>query len=76
MNALSLVNDTKIQLQEMRNEGWEELIFKVVEIRNKHDIDVHDIDASYMQGKKQRRHISTSSVSNLIILRMIVCLVF
>ena len=64
LNALSLVKATKEELQEMRNDGWEELISKVMEICNKHDIDVPDLDALYVQGKKPRRHATTSSVSN------------
>ncbi|KAI5421239.1 hypothetical protein KIW84_044900 [Lathyrus oleraceus] len=54
LNALSLVNATKQELQEMRNDGWEELISKIMEICNKHDIDVPDMDAPYVQGKKPR----------------------
>ncbi|KAL2586489.1 hypothetical protein AAZV13_13G057800 [Glycine max] len=65
LNALSLVKATKEELQEMRNDGWEELISKVMEICNKHDIDMPDLDALYVQGKKPRRHATTSSVSNL-----------
>ncbi|KAH1262735.1 Zinc finger MYM-type protein 1 [Glycine max] len=65
LNVLSLVKATKEELQEMRNDGWEELISKVMEIFNKHDIDVPDLDAPYVQGKKPRRHATTSSVSNL-----------
>ncbi|RZB86074.1 Zinc finger MYM-type protein 1 [Glycine soja] len=65
LNALSLVKATKEELQEMRNGGWKELISKVMEICNKHDIDVLDLDAPYVQGKKPRRHATTSSVSNL-----------
>ena len=65
LNVLSLVKATKEELQEMRNDGWEELISKVMEICNKHDIDVPDLDALYVQGKKPRRHATTSSVSNI-----------
>ena len=65
LNVLSLVKATKEELQEMRNDGWEELISKVMEICNKHDIDVPDLDALYVQGKKPRRYATTSSVSNL-----------
>ncbi|KAL5130844.1 Zinc finger MYM-type protein 1 [Glycine soja] len=54
LNALSLVKATKEELQEMRNDGWEELISKVMEICNKHDIDVPDLDAPYVQRKKPR----------------------
>lgn len=36
----------------MRNDGWEELIYKVMKICNKYDIDVSDMDALYVQGKK------------------------
>ncbi|KAG4921415.1 hypothetical protein JHK84_050288 [Glycine max] len=65
LNALSLVKATKEELQEMRNDGWEELISKVMEICNKHDIDVHDLNALYVQGKKPRRHATTSSLHEL-----------
>ena len=36
-----------------------------MEICNKHDIYVPDMEAPYVQGKKPRRHATTSSVSNL-----------
>ncbi|KAL5187783.1 hypothetical protein HKD37_05G013396 [Glycine soja] len=65
LNALSLVKATKEELQEMRNDGWEELISKVMEIYNKHDIDVPYLDALYVQGKKLRRHATTSSLHEL-----------
>ncbi|XP_057426549.1 uncharacterized protein LOC130719980 [Lotus japonicus] len=65
LNALSLVQATKEELQEMRNDGWEELISKVMKICNKHDIDVPDLDAPFVQGKKPRRHAITSSLHEL-----------
>ncbi|CAL5195914.1 unnamed protein product [Lathyrus oleraceus] len=49
----------------MSNDGWEELIPKVMEICNKYDIDMPDMDALYVQGKKPRRYFTTSNVSNL-----------
>lgn len=49
----------------MKNDGWEELISKVIKICNKHDIDVSDMNALYVQVKKPKRHATTSSVSNL-----------
>ncbi|KEH42921.1 general transcription factor-like zinc finger protein, putative [Medicago truncatula] len=49
----------------MRNEGWKKLIYKVIKICNKHDIDVPNMDAPYVQRKKVRQHSSTSSISNL-----------
>ncbi|XP_058759260.1 uncharacterized protein LOC131632536 [Vicia villosa] len=45
LNVLSLVNATKQELQEMRNDGWEEAISNVMEICNNHDIDVPDMNA-------------------------------
>ncbi|RCW19135.1 hypothetical protein GLYMA_12G115000v4 [Glycine max] len=54
LNALSLVKATKEELQEMRNDGWEELISKVMEICNKHDIDVPDLDAPYLHELNAR----------------------
>jgi len=55
----------KNNYKEIRNEGWEKLISKVIKICNKHDIDVPDMDAPYAQRKKPIQHSSTSSVSNL-----------
>ncbi|KAG5019845.1 hypothetical protein JHK87_015700 [Glycine soja] len=54
LNVLSLVKATKEELQEMRNDGWEELISKVMEICNKHDIDVPDLDALYLHELNDR----------------------
>ncbi|XP_058776173.1 uncharacterized protein LOC131650484 [Vicia villosa] len=65
LNALSLVNATKQELQEMRNDGWEELISKVMEVCSKLNINVPNMDASYVQGKKPRRHATTSSLHEL-----------
>ncbi|KAL6505301.1 hypothetical protein OROGR_025118 [Orobanche gracilis] len=63
LNALKLVNIAKQRLQEMRDDGWEKHFFKVVAICNKHEFDVPDMDALYVQGKKSRRR--TSSTSNM-----------
>ena len=63
LNALSLVKDSKDVLQELRNDGWEKLLSKVVKICNKNSIDVPDMDATYLQRKKARKQ--DSSVSNL-----------
>ncbi|KAL6582636.1 hypothetical protein OROMI_004714 [Orobanche minor] len=52
LNALKLVNIAKQRLQEMRNDGWEKLISKVVAICNKHEFGVPHMDAPYVQGKK------------------------
>ena len=49
----------------MRNDGWEDLISRVVKICTTHDIDVPDMDAPYKEGKKPRRVTPVSSVSNL-----------
>jgi hypothetical protein len=64
MNILSLVNATKHELQEMRDDGWKELISMVIKKFNKHDIDAPDMDESYMQWMKPRG-LATSGVFNL-----------
>ncbi|KAK2427226.1 zinc finger MYM-type protein [Trifolium repens] len=63
LNALSLVKDSKDELQELRNDGWEKLVSTVVKVCNKLDIDVPDMDATYVQRKKPRKQ--DPSVSNL-----------
>ncbi|XP_058726227.1 uncharacterized protein LOC131597553 [Vicia villosa] len=52
LNFLPLVNAAKQELQQRRNDGWEGVISNVMEICNKHDIDVLDMDAPYVQWKK------------------------
>jgi len=48
LNALSHVNDTKRQLQEIMNEGGKNLCIRLLKIRSKHDIYVLDMDAPYV----------------------------
>lgn len=54
LNTLSFFNATKQELQKMRNDGWEELISKVMKIFNKHDIDAPNTDALNVQDNKPR----------------------
>ncbi|KAL6582638.1 hypothetical protein OROMI_004716 [Orobanche minor] len=63
LKALKHVYIAKQRLQEMRDDGWEKLISKVVAICNKHEFDVRGMDAPYVQGKKSRRR--ASSISNM-----------
>ncbi|CAM8942367.1 unnamed protein product [Rhodiola kirilowii] len=63
LNALSLVKSCKKELQELRDGGWENLLCKVVEICKRLDIDVPEMDATYMQRKKART--SDASFFNL-----------
>ncbi|CAM8906239.1 unnamed protein product [Rhodiola kirilowii] len=63
LNALSLVKSCKEELQELREGGWENLLCKVIEICKRLDIDVPEMDATYIQRKKART--SDASFSNL-----------
>jgi len=47
-NSLSLVNDTKKQLQERMNEGGKNLYLRLMKIRSEHDIYVPVMDAPYV----------------------------
>lgn len=57
----------------MRNEGWEELISKVIKICNKHDIDVLGLDAPYVQVKNLSAMLQLRMFLICIIIGMIVC---
>ena len=57
VNAIRLVQSTKVLLEEMRSDdGWENFISGVVEFCLGHEIDIPDMEATYiMRGGRARR---------------------
>lgn len=76
LNAFLLVNATKQEWLEIKNNGWEELISKVMKNHNKHSIDVPDMDALYVQEKKLNDMLQLLVFLVCIIISMVICLVF
>jgi len=56
VNAIRLVQSTKVLLEEMRSDdGWENFISSVVEFCSGHEIDIPDMEATYiMRGGRAR----------------------
>jgi hypothetical protein len=57
VNAVRLVHSTKVLLEDMRSdEGWEVFILKVIEFCAEHDMDIPDMEATYiLRGGRARR---------------------
>ncbi|GAA0185042.1 hypothetical protein LIER_32330 [Lithospermum erythrorhizon] len=62
LNALNLIKIAKIRLQRMRDDGWDVLITKVVEIGKNHDIEVPDMSGPYYLFKSRRQASTTSNL--------------
>ncbi|XP_008236663.1 PREDICTED: zinc finger MYM-type protein 1-like [Prunus mume] len=50
VSALNFVDNTKMQLQDMRVHGWDDLFCSVVSFCELHGVDVPDMSARYMTG--------------------------
>ncbi|CAL2249496.1 unnamed protein product [Prunus armeniaca] len=50
VSALNFVENTKMQLQDMRVHGWDDLFCSVVSFCELHGVDVPDMSARYMTG--------------------------
>lgn len=55
LNAMHLVSDTKVLLQNFRETGWKSLLEEVVSFCSKLEIDVPDLAAPYFEGRSRRR---------------------
>ncbi|XP_057249399.1 uncharacterized protein LOC125495747 [Beta vulgaris subsp. vulgaris] len=65
VNAMRMVNVTKINLQEMRDEGWDSHMEKVISFMAKYDIEVPSMEGKYVvQGRRLFRG-KGPQVSNL-----------
>jgi hypothetical protein len=64
VNAVRLVHSTKVLLEEMRSdEGWELFILTVIEFCVEHDVDIPDMEATYIlrggRACRQPDHFTT-----------------
>ena len=56
VNAVQLVQSTKILIQNLRDDGWEDLLKNVKSFCEQHDILVPDFTASYIARQGRSRH--------------------
>ncbi|XP_057538192.1 uncharacterized protein LOC130815725 [Amaranthus tricolor] len=61
VNAIRLVSTTKNVLQKMRDEGWDNLLKKVITFCTKHEIDVPSMDAHYVPQGRGRRFVQQAT---------------
>ncbi|XP_057538146.1 uncharacterized protein LOC130815676 [Amaranthus tricolor] len=60
-DAIRLVSTTKNVLQKMRDEGWDNLLKKVITFCTKHEIDVPSMDAHYVPQGRGRRFVQQAT---------------
>ncbi|KAK9705452.1 hypothetical protein RND81_07G058300 [Saponaria officinalis] len=55
LNAMHLVSNTKILIQKLRDDGWENLLQQVLLFCNNHDIEVPNMEDHYIFGRGRFR---------------------
>ncbi|KAK9735138.1 hypothetical protein RND81_04G186100 [Saponaria officinalis] len=55
LNAMHLVSNTKILIQKLRDDGWENLLQQVLLFCNNHDIEVPNMEDHYIYGRGRFR---------------------
>jgi hypothetical protein len=65
VNAISSLGTTKKRLQEMRDQGWEDMFAQVIQFCIKHDINLPDMDEMHVpRGSKSKRRVQIDGISN------------
>ncbi|XP_021747713.1 zinc finger MYM-type protein 1-like [Chenopodium quinoa] len=65
VNAMAMVNVTKTNLQELRDEGWDSLMEKILSFTTKYEIKVLDMNATYVVPGRRMFRGKRLGVSNL-----------
>ncbi|KAK9697391.1 hypothetical protein RND81_08G035300 [Saponaria officinalis] len=55
LNAMHLVSNTKILIQKLRDDGWENLLQQVLLFCNNHNIEVSNMEDHYIYGRERFR---------------------
>ncbi|KAK9705087.1 hypothetical protein RND81_07G033000 [Saponaria officinalis] len=55
LNDMHLVSNTKILIQNLRDDGWENLLQQVLLFCNNHDIEVPNMEDHYIYGRERFR---------------------
>ena len=60
LNAMHLVSSTKVLIQKLREDDWNNFFDSVILFSKKYDIDIPNLDAQYIEGRghRQRDHIT------------------
>ncbi|XP_042432571.1 zinc finger MYM-type protein 1-like [Zingiber officinale] len=59
LTAMRFVYSTKIVIQALREDGWEEFLQEVTSFCSKHDVYIPDFDSSYRVGRSRGREYPT-----------------
>ncbi|XP_061345738.1 uncharacterized protein LOC133291487 [Gastrolobium bilobum] len=51
-----IVSSTKELIQELRDDGWKRILESVVNFSKLHEIDIPDLDAQYIEGRRRQQH--------------------
>ncbi|XP_024625983.2 uncharacterized protein [Medicago truncatula] len=62
LNAMHLVSTSKVLLQQLRNDGWSDLLENVKLFCLKHEIEIPDMSAQYVLGRGQSRQTNVTMV--------------
>ncbi|ESQ51066.1 hypothetical protein EUTSA_v10023166mg [Eutrema salsugineum] len=62
LNAVSLVEYTKRELQKFRDDGWDSLMVKVSSFCKKHDIDMIMMEDEFVDFRRLRKKINTTNL--------------
>ena len=67
LNALSLVNSTKRQLQKLRDDGWDSLLNKISSFCEKHDISILNMEEEFVNPKKPRQRTNVTNLHHYMV---------
>ncbi|ESQ28986.1 hypothetical protein EUTSA_v10024135mg [Eutrema salsugineum] len=62
LNAVSLVESTKRELQKFRDDGWDSLMVKVHSFCNKHDVDMVMMEDEFVDFRRPRKRTNTTNL--------------
>ncbi|ESQ46879.1 hypothetical protein EUTSA_v10028186mg [Eutrema salsugineum] len=62
LNAVSLVESTKRELQKFRDDGWDSLMVKVHSFCKKHDVDMVMIEDEFVDFRRPRKRTNTTNL--------------
>ncbi|ESQ50881.1 hypothetical protein EUTSA_v10022584mg [Eutrema salsugineum] len=62
LNAVSLVESTKRELQKFRDDGWDSLMVKVHSFCKKHDVDMVMMENEFVDFRRPRKRTNTTNL--------------
>ena len=62
LNAMSLVESTKQELQKLKDDGWELLMAKVCYFCNKHDAEILIMEEDFVDPRRRRKRTNITNM--------------